>query len=89
MTLAEQGFIHFCYADQRSGVWQRFWATETAPVLLLTVDQAKLPIPIVDENTSGGTELFPHLHGPLPVDAVIDVQPVDQHGDPAGPGQPS
>lgn len=82
MTLAEQGFIHFCYADQRSGVWQRFWVDETAPVLLLTVDRAKLPKPIVDENTTGGTELFPHLYAPVPVAAVIDVQPVDASGEP-------
>lgn len=81
--MAEQGFIHFCYADQRSGVWQRFWTTETEPVLLLTIDRVKLPIAIVDENTSGGTEMFPHLYGPLPVDAVTSVQQVDQGGLPS------
>ncbi len=82
MTLQDQGFIHFCYAAQKSGVWQRFWATETEPVVLLTVDQARLPTPIVDENTTGGTELFPHLYGPLPAGAVISAAQVDRSGEP-------
>ena len=80
MTLADQGFIHFCYAGQRAGVWQRFWTAETQPVVLLTVDPDDLT-DLVDENTSGGTELFPHLYGPLPVDAVIAVHDVDGNGD--------
>lgn len=83
MTLAEQGFIHLCYADQRAGVWQRFWTDETEPVLLLTVDPDDLT-GLVDENTSGGTELFPHLYGPLPLDAVIAVHDVDGTGEPLG-----
>ncbi|MGI8416748.1 MAG: DUF952 domain-containing protein [Nakamurella sp.] len=82
MTLQEQGFIHFCEQLQLAGVWQRFWTAETEPVVLLTVDKGKLPTPIVDENTSGGTELFPHLYAPLPVAAVLDVRPVDADGRP-------
>lgn len=82
MTLQDQVFIHFCYAAQRSGVWQRFWTDETAPVLLLTVDPSRLPTPIVEENTSGGSEQFPHLYGPLPVSAVTSAQLVDAAGEP-------
>lgn len=84
MTLESEGFIHFCYADQRPGVWQRFWAAETAPVVLLTVDPDEVGEALVDENTSGGTELFPHLYGPLPLDAVIAVHDVDEAGEPIG-----
>jgi len=84
MTLQDQGFIHFCYAAQRSGVWQRFWTDETAPVLLLTVDPSRLPTPIVEENTSGGSELFPHLYGALPTAAVMSAMPLDENGEPVG-----
>ncbi|MDQ6658258.1 MAG: DUF952 domain-containing protein [Actinomycetota bacterium] len=83
MTLHDQGFIHFCEQSQLAGVWQRFWTAETEPMVLLTVDKSKLPTPIVDENTSGGSELFPHLYAPLPVAAVVDVRPVDARGRPA------
>ncbi|WP_343074510.1 DUF952 domain-containing protein [Nakamurella aerolata] len=86
LTLDGEGFIHFCYAGQRPGVWQRFWADidlAAEPVVLLTVDPDDLdPQLLKDENTSGGTELFPHLYGPLPVEAVTAVHAVDAAGNP-------
>lgn len=82
MTLSDQGFIHFCDADQRAGVWQRFWVGIDEPVVLLTVDATRLDPPIVRENTSGGTELFPHLYAPLPVSAVRSAVAVDGGGRP-------
>lgn len=80
MTLADEEFIHFCDADQRAGVWQRFWSGIEEPVVLLTVDATRLEPPIVRENTHGGVELFPHLYGPLPVDAVVRVRAVGPDG---------
>jgi uncharacterized protein (DUF952 family) len=77
MTLESEGFLHFSYAHQLGGVAQRFWRHPEAPVVLLTVDPDLLDAPVVDENTSGGTELFPHLYGPLPVAAVVRVTPID------------
>lgn len=73
MTLESEGFIHFCYPEQVAGVAGRYWSDETAPVCLLTVDPDLLGLPVVAENTSGGTELFPHLYGPLPTAAVVSV----------------
>ena len=77
MTLESEGFLHFSYANQVAGVAQRFWLATEAPVVLLTVDTDLLDLPVVAENTSGGTELFPHLYGPLPVVAVVSVTPID------------
>ena len=28
---------------------------------------------VVVEDTTGGGEQFPHIYGPLPIDAVVDV----------------
>ncbi len=81
MTLESEGFLHFSYADQLAGVAQRFWREPETPVVLLTVNPDLLDLPVVEENTSGGTELFPHLYGPLPVTAVVSVTPID-----TGPG---
>lgn len=83
MTLAGEGFIHFCDAGQRDGVWQRFWAGIDEPVVVLTVDATRLDPAIVRESTSGGTERFPHLYGPLPISAVLSAVPVDADGHPA------
>ncbi|WP_353647534.1 DUF952 domain-containing protein [Nakamurella sp. A5-74] len=80
MTLSDEGFIHLCDATQRAGVWQRFWSGIDEPVVLLTVDTVRLDPPVVRENTHGGAELFPHLYGPLPVAAVLSVDPVDAEG---------
>lgn len=82
MTLSDEGFLHFCDADQRAGVWLRFWAGIQEPVVLLTIDPVRLDPPVVRENTHGGAELFPHLYGPLPVSAVLSVQSVDARGHP-------
>jgi uncharacterized protein (DUF952 family) len=77
MTLESEGFLHFSYASQLPGTAQRFWQHPEEPLVLLTVDPELLDRPVVDENTSGGTELYPHLYGPLPVAAVVRAEPVD------------
>ena len=81
MTLESEGFLHFSYADQVAGVAQRFWRNPESEVVLLTVDPELLDLPVIAENTSGGTELFPHLYGPLPVAAVITVTPIEVDAD--------
>ena len=41
----------------------------------------KLTSPIREENTEGGDELYPHIYGPLNVDAVVSVQPLAPRAD--------
>jgi uncharacterized protein (DUF952 family) len=83
-TLDEEGFLHFCRTEEQlAGVAQRYYAHVTDPLCLLTVDVARLPIPVVDEPPApGGDEQFPHVYGPLPVEAVVAVTPLgcDQDG---------
>ncbi|SDP41420.1 Uncharacterized conserved protein, DUF952 family [Nakamurella panacisegetis] len=76
MTLESEGFLHFAYADQLAGVAERYWRDPEEPVVLLTVDPDLVGLPVVAENTSGGTTAFPHVYGPLPVAAVVRVDPV-------------
>ena len=81
MTLESEGFLHFSYADQVAGTADRFWRNPERDVVLLTVDPRRLDLPVVAENTSAGAELFPHLYGPLPVDAVVSATPVPTGAD--------
>lgn len=68
-SLDEEGFIHCSYRDQVQGVADRFYRGRT-DVLLLTIDVSKVEAEIKTEN------LFPHIYGPLPVKAVVRVEPV-------------
>ena len=80
-TLAEVGFIHCSFAGQVERVADFLYAGE-ASVLLLVIDPSRVPSDIREENLDGGEELFPHIYGPLPVAAVVDV--VTLHANAAG-----
>jgi uncharacterized protein (DUF952 family) len=51
-------------------------------LVLLEIDRAKLRCNVIDENLEGGTELFPHIYGAVPMSAVIRVHdfPCDAAG---------
>jgi len=80
-TLADEGFVHASFASQVPGVLQRFYADVTEPLCLLVIDPRKLRVPVVTENLEGGEEKFPHLYGPIPVDAVASVVELVRNAD--------
>ena len=43
-------------------------------IVLLEIDPARLGSPVVPEPVPGG-ELFPHVYGPIPIDAVVSATP--------------
>ena len=53
--------------------YQRFYS-DAADVLLLTIDPQQLSSPLRADPAPTG-ELFPHLYGPLPLEAVTAVEP--------------
>jgi len=74
-SLEEEGFIH-CSAtqDQVEQVLNRYYQG-VPDLLLLTIDPRHLDIrfePAPDDPT----QLYPHLYGPLPKSAVIEVSPL-------------
>ena len=75
-TLEDEGFIHASYLDQVAGVARAFYRGIAQPLLLLNIETALLDIEVIAENTGGGIELFPHVYGPIPVDAVVAIRPV-------------
>lgn len=77
LSLEDVGFVHLATAAQWPGVRERYYA-DLGPeqLLLLTVDRSRLDAPLRWEVADPATgEEFPHLYGPLPVDAVTDVRP--------------
>ncbi len=75
VTLAEEGFIHCSTAEQWRGVVERFYA-DASDLLLLHVDESRLTAPLVYEQLGDAPEPFPHVYGPIPVAAVVQVEPL-------------
>lgn len=72
-SLESEGFIHCSGPGQIPGTASRFFESRT-DLLLLLVDPEKLTSPLIYEDSYGHGE-FPHLYGPLNLDAVVDVVP--------------
>jgi uncharacterized protein (DUF952 family) len=75
-TLDDEGFIH-CSSDmaQLEGVLGRFYTgVRPEDLALLVIDVSRLEAPVRYEPA--GDELFPHVYGPIPVSAVIEVRSV-------------
>jgi uncharacterized protein (DUF952 family) len=74
-TLAEEGFIHCSFAEQIDATAARFYA-DVEDAVLLRIDPERLPTPVVVEDLDGTGEAFPHLYGPIPAEAVVEVRPL-------------
>lgn len=68
------GFIHFSAAQQIRESARKHRAGQ-ADLVLVTVDAGKLGTALKWEASRGGG-IFPHLYGPLPLTAVIRVDPL-------------
>ncbi len=70
-TLEEVGFIHAATAEQVDGVRSRYYA-DAGELVLLTIDTDLLSSPWRFDPV--GEESFPHVYGPLNLDAVVDTR---------------
>jgi phosphoethanolamine N-methyltransferase len=74
LSLADEGFIHCSTAGQVEGVLARFY-NGVEDLLLLHVDPDRLTSPLrYDDVPGAGT--FPHVYGPINLDAVVHVEPI-------------
>ena len=74
LTLAEQGFIHASTAGQVAPVANAFYRGEPG-LLLLVIDPALVGPEIRYEHVPGQADPYPHIYGPLNLDAVVRAQP--------------
>ena len=75
-SLAVEGFIHFSSWAQLAATAGRYYAG-IPDLVVLVVDSAALDDLRVELSPSTG-ETFPHLYGPLPVPAVVEVLPLEE-----------
>lgn len=78
-SLEREGFIHFSTPGQVLATARRHFAGQR-DLLLVTVDPRRLVAELRYEEVRPG-ERFPHLHGPLNLDAVTAVTPFDPFDD--------
>jgi uncharacterized protein (DUF952 family) len=71
-TLEDEGFIHCGRADQVERVANAAYRARE-DLVLLVIDPSKLRASVRYENLEGGSELFPHVYGPLNVEAIVEV----------------
>lgn len=73
-TLEEEGFIHCSTAAQVPGTLARFYRG-IPDLVRLEIDPDHLGG--VELRWEGDPDAFPHLYGPLPVDAVVSADPIE------------
>ncbi len=71
-TLTTEGFTHCSTADQVQRSARKFFKGKT-DLVLLHITQANVH-PEVRYEAAGSGELFPHIYGPLNLDAVFSVE---------------
>lgn len=78
-TLEEVGFIHGSARHQLPKVAEMLYGAGTpdaGELVVLVVDSERLAVPVHHEPPfPGADETFPHIYGPLPVDAVVAEEP--------------
>ena len=83
-SLEDEGFIHASRWDQVERVANVLYRGQQGLVLLV-IDCGRLAAPLREETPDGALEgegeRFPHIYGPLNLDAVVEVVPFEPQAD--------
>ncbi|HEY2044820.1 MAG TPA: DUF952 domain-containing protein [Jatrophihabitans sp.] len=79
-SLASEGFIHFSFEHQVALVANRLYRGR-ANLIVVEIDPAALPEPIVLEDLYDADEEFPHVYGAIPTSAEIARHPLNTDSD--------
>jgi uncharacterized protein (DUF952 family) len=71
-TLADVGFIHASRDEEQARIVQYAFYADVDDLVLLVIDPDGLDV----RHEPVGEDVFPHIYGPLPIEAVIDVRPL-------------
>jgi uncharacterized protein (DUF952 family) len=79
-SLQTEGFIHCSTENQVKGVLERYFQGQTN-LLKLVIDTEKLTDELRFELSLSVNEEFPHVYGPINLDAVIGVLAADENAE--------
>ena len=71
-SLTEEGFIHCSQENQIEGVLQRYFSGKH-DLVKLVIDTDKLNVRFIFEWSPSTSDTFPHIYGPINLDAVVEV----------------
>ena len=74
-SIHTEGFIHNSTAEQVAGVLERYYKGKI-DLLLLHIDETKLDAELKYELAPSVNEMFPHLFGPLNLNAVVKTSEI-------------
>ncbi len=74
-SLGIDGYIHNCRREQILWVVERFYAGQMELVILCIAEE-RLAAPWREEDLDNLGQTFPHIYGPLNLEAVVDVVPL-------------
>src|SRR4051812_38508865 len=75
-TLETEGFIHCSTPKQLPWVAESFYEGRTG-LVVLRIEPGKLTSPLKWESPPNSGEKFPHVYGPLNLDAVVGIAPLE------------
>jgi uncharacterized protein (DUF952 family) len=72
-SLSTEGFIHNSTLAQVPGVLERYYKGRT-DLVLLHIDETMLQAPLKYELAPSVNEMFPHIFGPINIEAVVKTE---------------
>jgi riboflavin kinase / FMN adenylyltransferase len=79
-SLADEGFIHCSHEDQWQQVRRDYYGDVKAPLVLLVIDADRLTSPVGEDDVPGSDRTFPHVYGPIDIDAVVETRDLSLPG---------
>ena len=76
-TYQQDGFIH-CSLEKQVLVVAKRNFQHYNDLVLLKIDSNLILAPLIFENLEGKDELFPHIYGTLPMNAVVASLPLER-----------
>lgn len=73
LSLKKEGYIHFSTKEQIPQVRERYFQNQK-DLVILQIDPLKLKAELKYELVYEQENLYPHLYGPLNLEAIVDVQ---------------
>ena len=74
-SLADEGFVHFSFAEQVTGTANLRYHDRPA-LVVVEVDATALEAELRVEDSYGSGTSFPHIYGPIPCSAAVAVHPL-------------